>query len=98
MLQGEVQKKHKKLAQSIALKYDKVATLLGITEAQLIETALDGAKIGAKKFRDSSSYKLETYLSWWMRRAIHITIVERVLEIAGEDSNRAREVLLELLE
>ena len=98
MSSANIREQYTPLARSVATKYIDSAALLDLTEAQLLESALRGAEKGIENYKRDSPYKLEAYLTWWMRRAVHIIIVERALDFSKSDAQLARDALLELLE
>ncbi len=93
----------KPLARKVASHYTTVGKMLGLKLKQLEDTSFAGAMGGYIKFLEKRAdkkpkYKIATYLTWWMRRSLHVLIIKRVFLIAEKHPAKAEKILLELLE
>lgn len=99
---NKITKDMNRLSKSVASRYIKVGKIIGLTKKDLEEASLRGAEKGLVVFKSKKhknvTYKLSTYLTWWMRRAVHQKIVSRCIKIAKKDQGLAEKTLLDLLE
>lgn len=93
-------KEHKPLAKKVASKYFIYADELGIDRKKLIEASINGAVTGYPSYaaKKRVSYKLATYLTFWMRRSVHIALVLEILKISKKQPEKAKNLLLEMFE
>ena len=93
----------KLLSKKVANHYKKVAKMLGIKISELENASFSGAATGYKQFlkkraNKKHNYKVEAYLTWWMRHSIHLFIIKRAILMSAEKPEKVETALLELLE
>lgn len=95
----KILEEYKPLAEKVASKYFFYADELNIDHKKLIEISFSGAFAGyLKKPKKKTSYKLATYLTWWMRRFVHNALILEILKINEKQPEKAKNMLLEMLE
>lgn len=93
----------KPLSKKVAKSYIVLGKEVGLTRKDLEELSFAGAIAGYMKYLEKHStkkkaYKVSTYLTWWMRRAIHVAIVRKLFDMGLDDRDRAEKLMLDFLE
>lgn len=91
------------LSKKVAKPYIVLGKEVGLTRKDLEELSFGGALTGYMKYLEKHStkkrtFKISTYLTWWMRRAIHIAIIKKLFDMALDDRDRAEMLMLDFLE
>jgi len=95
--------KQKPLSKKVATAYIVLGKKVGLTRKGLEELSFRGAMAGYVRYIEKHStkkrtFKISTYLTWWMRRAIHVAIVRKIFDISLDDRDKAEKLMLDFLE
>ena len=95
--------KQKPLSKKVAMAYIVMGKKVGLTRKDLEELSFGGALTGYMIYLEKHStkkrtFKVSTYLTWWMRRAIHVAIVRKLFDMGLSDKDRAEKLMLDFLE
>ena len=104
MQYNAIREKYTDLALSIIADYREIAGQLGLSEERLRERALDGAILGLQKYNEHNRNDqnpedtLMPYLAGWIRRVVHVTIAEVIMDLNATQPNKALEAMKDIVD
>lgn len=95
--------RNEKFVALVVKKYEAFGKKIGLNLKQLKKAGKEGLLVGVQAYQDTIKtnkidYKASAYLTWWIRRHIHILLAIKILKIGEKDANKGIKAILDLLE